>query len=55
MADALETAKLNAQRTCNAAADAFDAEPLAFWSRYGIGRSRLPGVTARRHDGGGTE
>lgn len=35
MSDALETAKLKAERTYNAAADAFDAEPLAFWDRYG--------------------
>jgi ubiquinone/menaquinone biosynthesis C-methylase UbiE len=35
MADALETAKLKAERTYNAAADTFDAEPLAFWDRYG--------------------
>jgi ubiquinone/menaquinone biosynthesis C-methylase UbiE len=44
MADALETAKLKAERTYNAAADTFDAEPLAFWDRYGqrsIERLRL--------------
>ena len=35
MADALETAKLKAEGTYNAAADTFDAEPLAFWDRYG--------------------
>ena len=32
---ALETAKLKAESTYNAAADTFDAEPLAFWDRYG--------------------
>jgi ubiquinone/menaquinone biosynthesis C-methylase UbiE len=35
MTDALEAAKLKAEKTYNAAADAFDAEPLAFWDRYG--------------------
>jgi ubiquinone/menaquinone biosynthesis C-methylase UbiE len=35
MADALEAAKLKAEKTYNAAADNFDAEPLAFWDRYG--------------------
>lgn len=44
MADALETAKLKAEKTYNAAADTFDAEPLAFWDRYGrrsVDRLRL--------------
>ena len=35
MADALDAAKLKAEKTYNAAADNFDAEPLAFWDRYG--------------------
>jgi len=35
MANALGTAKLKAERTYNAAADRFEAEPLAFWDRYG--------------------
>ena len=35
MTDALEAAKLKAEATYNAAADAFDAKPLAFWDRYG--------------------
>lgn len=35
MSNALEAAKLKAEKTYNAAADAFDAEPLAFWDRYG--------------------
>ncbi|HKC13093.1 MAG TPA: class I SAM-dependent methyltransferase [Vicinamibacteria bacterium] len=35
MVDPLEAAKLKAEQTYNAAADSFDAEPLAFWSRCG--------------------
>lgn len=35
MTDALEAAKLKAEKTYNAAADTFDAEPLGFWDRYG--------------------
>jgi len=35
MSDALQTAKQKAEKTYNAAADYFDAEPLAFWERYG--------------------
>jgi ubiquinone/menaquinone biosynthesis C-methylase UbiE len=35
MTDALEPAKLKAEKTYNAAVDYFDAEPLAFWDRYG--------------------
>lgn len=35
MSDALEAAKLKAEKTYNAAVDKFDAEPLAFWDRYG--------------------
>lgn len=35
MSDALEAAKLKAEKTYNAAADNFDAAPLAFWDRYG--------------------
>ena len=35
MTDALEAAKLKAEKTYNAAADNFDAAPLAFWDRYG--------------------
>jgi ubiquinone/menaquinone biosynthesis C-methylase UbiE len=35
MNDALEAAKQKAESTYNAAADNFDAEPLAFWDRYG--------------------
>jgi ubiquinone/menaquinone biosynthesis C-methylase UbiE len=33
--DPLEAAKLKAEQTYNAAADFFDAGPLAFWDRYG--------------------
>jgi ubiquinone/menaquinone biosynthesis C-methylase UbiE len=33
----LEAAKLKAEKTYNAAADMFDAEPLGFWDRYGRG------------------
>jgi ubiquinone/menaquinone biosynthesis C-methylase UbiE len=33
--DVLEAAKRKAEKTYNAAADNFDAEPLAFWERYG--------------------
>jgi ubiquinone/menaquinone biosynthesis C-methylase UbiE len=35
MSDALEAAKQKAEATYNAASDNFDAEPLAFWDRYG--------------------
>jgi ubiquinone/menaquinone biosynthesis C-methylase UbiE len=35
MTDALEAAKLKAEKSYNAAADCFDAEPLGFWDRYG--------------------
>ncbi len=35
MVDPLDAAKLRAEQTYNAAADSFDADPLAFWSRYG--------------------
>jgi ubiquinone/menaquinone biosynthesis C-methylase UbiE len=35
MSDALEAARLKAEKTYNAAADNFDAEPLAFWDRHG--------------------
>ncbi len=35
MTDALEAAKLKAEKTFNAAADTFDAKPLGFWDRYG--------------------
>lgn len=35
MRDPLAAAKLKAEKTYNAAADHFDAEPLAFWDRYG--------------------
>jgi ubiquinone/menaquinone biosynthesis C-methylase UbiE len=35
MSDPLEAAKVKAEKTYNAAADYFDAEPLAFWDRYG--------------------
>lgn len=44
MSDALEAAKLKAEKTYNAASDNFDAEPLAFWDRFGrrtIERMRL--------------
>lgn len=51
MSDALEAAKLKAEKTYNAASDNFDAEPLAFWDRYGrrtIERMRLqPGARVR--------
>jgi ubiquinone/menaquinone biosynthesis C-methylase UbiE len=33
--DLTDPAKLKAQRTYDAAADAFDASPLGFWARYG--------------------
>jgi ubiquinone/menaquinone biosynthesis C-methylase UbiE len=36
-ADALAAAKAKAERTYNAAADSFDAAPLAFWDRFGRG------------------
>src|SRR5512147_1662738 len=35
MTDALEAVKRKAEKTYNAAADTFNAEPLAFWDRYG--------------------
>jgi ubiquinone/menaquinone biosynthesis C-methylase UbiE len=35
MTDALEAAKQKAERTYNAAADHYSAEPLAFWDFYG--------------------
>jgi len=35
MRDPLEAAKLKAEKAYNAAADFFDAAPLAFWARYG--------------------
>ena len=35
MMNALEAAKLKAEKTYNAAADTFNAEPLEFWDRYG--------------------
>ena len=35
MTDTSDAGKLKAEATYNAAADAFDAEPLAFWDRYG--------------------
>jgi ubiquinone/menaquinone biosynthesis C-methylase UbiE len=35
MTDPLEAAKIKAEKTYNAAADNYDAEPLAFWDRYG--------------------
>jgi ubiquinone/menaquinone biosynthesis C-methylase UbiE len=35
MTDALQAARLKAEKTYNAAADCFDAKPLAFWDRYG--------------------
>jgi ubiquinone/menaquinone biosynthesis C-methylase UbiE len=44
MSDPLAAAKLKAETAYNAAADYFDAEPLAFWARYGrrtIERLRL--------------
>lgn len=44
MSDALQAAKLKAEKTYNAAADCFDAGPLAFWQRYGrrtVGRLKL--------------
>jgi ubiquinone/menaquinone biosynthesis C-methylase UbiE len=37
MTNTLEAAKLKAEKTYNAAADTFDAEPLGFWDRYGRG------------------
>lgn len=44
MTSALEAAKIKAEKTYNAASDNFNAEPLAFWDRYGqrtIDRMRL--------------
>jgi len=35
MTDALQAARLRAEETYNAAANYFDAKPLAFWDRYG--------------------
>jgi len=35
MSDPLAAAKLKAEKAYNAAADYFDAAPLAFWARYG--------------------
>lgn len=35
MRDELEAAKAKAERTYNAAADTFEADPLSFWSKYG--------------------
>jgi len=35
MTDALEAAKLQVERTYNAASDHYGAEPLAFWDHYG--------------------
>jgi len=46
MSDPLEAAKLKAERTYNAAADNFDAEPLAFWDRYG--RQTVERLSLRR-------
>jgi ubiquinone/menaquinone biosynthesis C-methylase UbiE len=47
--DLTDPAKLKAQRTYDAAADAFDARPLGFWERYGertVARLRLkPGAS----------
>ena len=37
MHDPLEVAKLKVEKTFNATAEYFDAEPLAFWDRYGRG------------------
>ena len=48
MSDALNAARLKAEKTYNSASDNFDAEPLAFWDRYGrrtVERMRLqPGA-----------
>lgn len=35
MSDSFATVKLKAEKAYNAAAESFDAEPLAFWSRHG--------------------
>lgn len=35
MSDELGAGRLKTEKTYNAAADNFDAEPLAFWDRYG--------------------
>ena len=35
MSDSLASVKLKAEKAYNAAAESFDAEPLAFWERYG--------------------
>ena len=45
MSDALEAVKLTAEKTYNAAADNYDAEPMAFLDRYGrrtVERLSLP-------------
>jgi len=46
MSDPLEAAKLKTEKAYNAAADYFDAEPLAFWDRYG--RRTVQRMTVRR-------
>ena len=35
MSDPLAAAKVKAEKAYSAAAESFDAEPLAFWPRYG--------------------
>ena len=46
MVDELEAAQLKAEKTYSAAADNFDAKPLAFWDRYG--RRTVERVRLRR-------
>src|SRR5207247_11278453 len=42
LSDPLEAARLKAEKTYNAAADCFDAEPLAFWARSGRRTAQPP-------------
>ncbi|MGC4098179.1 MAG: class I SAM-dependent methyltransferase [Nitrospira sp.] len=46
MSDSLASAKLKAERAYNAAAESFDAKPLAFWERYG--RRTIERMSLRR-------
>lgn len=46
MSDSLASAKLKAEKSYNAAAELYDAEPLAFWSRHG--RRTVERMTLRR-------
>lgn len=46
MSDSLASVKLKAEKSYNAAAELYDAEPLAFWSRHG--RRTVERMTLRR-------